>query len=393
MKRRKFYSTLTAVSILLLGSPFVYGQQKGPALKRLVVFYSTGCRRCIEIKNTVLPQIQQQFQDTIRVEYRDTDDIENYKLLLSLEKSHGVKINKTPPVFYFEGNFLEGSLAARDSLIRLISQPPRVSSAQPQQPVSIDLIERFKGFRPLAIVGAGLIDGINPCAFTVIVFFISFLALQGYAKRELTFIGASFIISVFLTYLLIGIGLFGFLYGLKGFWLVARIFNSSIGIFSITLGVLAVYDFFKFKKSGKTEGLTLQLPQAVKNQIHKVIGLQYRKKPADRQQASGSIFALIWTALITGFLVSLLEAVCTGQLYVPTIAFVLKTSPLKLQALGYLLLYNLMFVLPLFVIFILALFGTTSQQFSGFLKKHLLMLKLLMAALFFSLGIFLIWKG
>jgi len=97
--------------------------------------------------------------------------------------------------------------------------------------------------------------------------------------------------------------------------------------------------------------------------------------------------------LITGFLVSLLEAVCTGQTYLPTITFILKTTTLKLHALAYLVIYNLMFVVPLFIIFIFALLGITSGQFSNFLKKHLLLIKLLMAILFFGLGIFLIWRA
>jgi len=79
--------------------------------------------------------------------------------------------------------------------------------------------------------------------------------------------------------------------------------------------------------------------------------------------------------------VSLLEAVCTGQLYLPTIVFVLKESTLRLRALGYLLLYNLMFIFPLLLILILALFGTTSEHFSQFLKKHLVIMKVSMAIL------------
>jgi cytochrome c biogenesis protein CcdA len=254
------------------------------------------------------------------------------------------------------------------------------------------LIAHFKTFTPLVIVSAGLIDGINPCAFTVIVFFISFLALQGYKRRDLVFIGLTFIFAVFLTYTLIGIGLFGFLYRLKGFWLVVRITNLSIGIFSVALGICALYDFFKFKKTGHTEGLLLQLPQAIKNQIHSVIGMHYRKtKIQEVATVERNIFRLILSALITGFLVSILEAVCTGQTYLPTITFILKTTNLRLQALGYLLLYNLMFIVPLFIIFLFALLGATSEQFSEFLKKHLLTVKILMAILFFGLGIFLIW--
>ncbi len=244
------------------------------------------------------------------------------------------------------------------------------------------------------MVSAGLIDGINPCAFTVIVFFISFLTLQGYRKKELILIGLFFIFTVFLTYLLIGLGLFGFLYRLKGFWVVTRIANFCIGTFSIVLGGIALYDFFKFKKTGQPEGLVLQLPKTIKKQIHFVIGMHYRTdKDAREQPLDNRIYRLLVSALVTGFLVSILEAVCTGQVYLPTITFVLKTTSLKLQAMSYLLIYNLMFILPLFIIFILALLGVTSEQFAVFLKKNLLTVKLMMAALFFSLGIFLIWQA
>ena len=255
----------------------------------------------------------------------------------------------------------------------------------------MDLTQRLRSFSPFAVVSAGLIDGINPCAFTVIVFFISFLALQGYRKRELIAIGLSFIFSVFLTYLLIGLGLFGFLYRLEAFWHISRIVNVSIGIFSIILGVLCVYDFLKFRQTAKTEGLILQLPAAVKKQIHSIIGLTYRKSRQQGDSASRvSVSRLILSALVTGFLVSILEAVCTGQVYLPTITLILKANGMNLQALAYLTLYNLMFILPLFIIFILALEGVSSEQFAHFLKKHLVLIKLFMAVLFFALGAFLI---
>jgi hypothetical protein len=227
------------------------------------------------------------------------------------------------------------------------------------------------------------------------VFFISFLTLQGYRKKELLVIGLTFILTVFLTYILVGIGIFGFLYRMKNFWLVAKAFNYSIGIFSIILGIAALYDFFKFKQTESSDGLLLQLPRAVKNQIHSVIGLYYRKTK-DGQVNSVSnpkVLRLALSALATGFLVSLLEAVCTGQTYLPTISFILKAAPLKMQALGYLLLYNLMFILPLAAIFVFSLWGVTSGQFTKVLKKNLLAVKVLMALLFFGLGIFLIWRA
>jgi cytochrome c biogenesis protein CcdA len=192
------------------------------------------------------------------------------------------------------------------------------------------------------------------------------------------------------------LGIFNFLYRLKAFWLVTRIANISIGVFSILLGFLDIYDFLKYKKTGQTEGLALQLPQAIKNRIHYVIGLHYRKTKSTEPQQLGRgkhIFKLTITALVTGCLVSILEAVCTGQTYLPTISFILKTTSLKLEALSYLVVYNFMFIVPLLIIFVFALLGVTSEQFANFLKKHLLAIKILMAILFFGFGIFLIWRA
>jgi hypothetical protein len=192
---------------------------------------------------------------------------------------------------------------------------------------------------------------------------------------------------------MLGVGCFGFLYRLKNFWLVARVLNIAIGVFSIVLGILALHDFFKIKKTGAIEDSILQLPQAVKAQIHKLIGIHYRKSQSAHPEVVShqSMVALITSALVTGFLVSILEVVCTGQVYLPTITFVLKTSALKLQALGYLVFYNFMFVVPLLLIFLLALGGVTSSQFAGFLKRHILSVKMAMAVVFFGLGLFLVW--
>lgn len=362
---------------------------------KLTFFYSHSCNRCLKIIEGFMPGFEKKFKDKIEIDYRDIGDIENYKLLISLKDKYANIKSIDLPVVFFEGRMLMGQEDVVRNLFNLADQSLQVRKA-PSEKISgaiVDLVARFREFKPWAIISAGLIDGINPCAFTVIVFFISFLTLQGYRKNELIAIGAIYILAVFITYLAIGLGMFGFLYQLKGFWVMARIINYSIGIFSIILGIAALYDFFKFKKTGESQGLLLQLPKPIKNQIHVLIGSHYRVGHKEASLNKKHISTLVISALVTGFLVSLLESVCTGQVYLPTITFVLKTTTFKLQALGYLLLYNIMFIVPLLFIFILALCGVTSEQFSGFLKKRMLAIKLLMIVLFFGLGILLIWKA
>ncbi|MDO8663006.1 MAG: hypothetical protein Q7K98_07310 [Candidatus Omnitrophota bacterium] len=360
----------------------------------LMVFHSPSCQRCIKVKKDILPQIEKEFKGKLQLQYYDLADINNYALLVSLKDKYNKDFSIELPVFFINGQLINGKGDLKSAL-KIAIYLSLGQAHRGEQASSVDLVSRFKNFKPLAIAGAGLTDGINPCAFTVIVFFISYLALQGYRKIELIIIGLSFIVAVFCTYLLLGLGIFNFLYRLEGFWIAAKVFNISIGALSLTLGGLAIYDLLKFRKTQNPEGMLLQLPQAIKNQIHSIIGMHYRKakEPGVRKITLSRLVKLILSALISGFLVSVLEAVCTGQLYLPTISFILKTTPLKFKAFIYLVIYNIMFVIPLFIIFLLALFGVTSAQFAQFIRKHMVSVKALMSAMFIGLGIFLIWRG
>ncbi|MCU0650802.1 MAG: hypothetical protein MUC52_01015, partial [Candidatus Omnitrophica bacterium] len=291
--------------------------------------------------------------------------------------------------------FIGKERIARDLANAVADKSPAPSAEAAAKPLpAADLVKHFLSFTPGIIVSAGLVDGINPCAFTVIIFFISFLALQGYSRRDTALIGASFILAVFLTYLLLGLGLFGFFYSIKGVMLVRKAFNWIIAAFTLILGILAVRDIMQFRKTRSTDNMILALPASVKNQIHKVIGLGYRRRQTEGNDAAGRpVTAILLTAFVTGFLVSLLEAVCTGQLYLPTISYVLKSSGMKLQAAWYLVLYNLMFVTPLIVIFLCALAGVNSGEFSKFFHRHFVLTKSLLAIMFFVLAVFLIWRG
>lgn len=367
--------------------------QEKRGIFKVFVFQSPLCGRCIEVKKNILPAIEKEYKGRVEFEYYDLTDVKNYKFLLELREKYGSHIELSLPVFFIEGNFLNGNSDLKN-ILPVFIEGSILSPKYSLNNKAIDLIAYFKGLRPLVVIGSGLVDGINPCAFTVIVFFISYLALQGYRKRELAVIGLVFIGTVFITYSLIGLGVFNFLYHFKAFWFFAKVFNIGVGAMSILLGAFAIYDLFKFRSTGNTEGLLLQLPNSIKGRIHSIIGLHYRKGAQEKKSLNKPVLLpLVLSALITGFLVSLLEAICTGQLYLPTIAYVLKTTPLKLQAFLYLLIYNIMFIIPLLAVFTLALLGVSSNTFAALLKKHISGVKILMAVTFFGLGIFLIWRG
>lgn len=380
--------------LFLLFPATAFSEESQPV--EILLFGTAHCHACQKIKAGIIPRVKEKYAGKIKIEDLDFDKPENLMRLMELEDKYDwhSKEDQTPTIF-INGKFLVGSIDIETYLEMYIDSALSEKGYTPFRGSneSVDLLSRFKAFSPLAIMSAGLIDGINPCAFTVIIFFISFLTLQGYRRREIFAIALAFITAVFITYVLIGIGLFNFIFQLKGYYNAVKVLYISGAALCFVLAGLAFYDYLKFKQTGRTEELVLQLPKGFKDRIQRIIGLHYRKDKGSQAQDKGkNIWRLVLSAFTVGFFVSLFEAICTGQVYLPTIVFVLKSTHLKLQALFYLLIYNLMFILPLWIIMLFAILGVSSGQFSSFVSRHMGIIKILMAGLFVGLGLFLAWQ-
>ena len=254
------------------------------------------------------------------------------------------------------------------------SKPPWEAVADEQATQSI--IERFGSFSALTVIGAGLIDGINPCAFAGIIFFVSYLAVTKRKGKDILVVGAAFTVGIFLSYLLIGLGIFGFVRRLSFIRTFSHIVYIATMVLCAVLALLSLYDYVQIRR-GKKEDVTLRLPRV----------LQARMRTTIRQ--SSRVQSFVRAAFVTGFLISFLEFACTGQVYLPTIVFVTGVPELRAHAVAYLVLYNLLFVSPLVVIFLLTYLGTTWQQLNRFLESNMATIKLLTAGLFALLAVWL----
>jgi hypothetical protein len=190
-----------------------------------------------------------------------------------------------------------------------------------------------------------------------------------------------FTLSVFLTYFLIGTGALKMITSLSFLPLARKIFILATAALALILGVVSLYDYLQFKKKGTTKDAKLQLPSFLKNMIHSAIRKNVR------------LGNYILMAAVTGFIVSLLELACTGQIYLPTIMFISTIPDLKVNALFYLLFYNLMFVVPLVLVFSFTYWGTTSAQWATLTQKNFGKIKIVMTLLFFGLAGLLLYSG
>lgn len=220
---------------------------------------------------------------------------------------------------------------------------------------------------PLVTI-AGIVDGINPCAISMLVLLLTYLII--FAKREDRVLktGIIYAATIYLAYLTIGL----FFYkSVSTFNLlpIRNIINPVIGGFLLLAGIINLKDAFipQF-------GPHLQIPQASKGFLKKLA-----------QQVSYPAVVLL------GIFVTLLETPCSLPIYVGT-ATILSQSGLPIPViLGYFMYYNFLFILPLLVILLIVWKAKGSRawkviEMEGFEHKYKKAMK-------FSLGILLVLMG
>ena len=201
------------------------------------------------------------------------------------------------------------------------------------------------------VIIAAVVDGINPCAFTVLLLFITAMlatmqegeqSLRAVRARILS-LGGIYIAAVFLTYLGLGIGL------LKSFDFFTREHPPARfgALAAILFGLWMLKDFFL-----PHVGWRLQAPSQVG-----IMARQMAKK------------ATIPALILGGFLIGLCTVPCSGAVYLGVLSL-LALQPSALLGYGYLVLYNLIFVLPLVVILIAASARPTLNRLAHWNLHH-----------------------
>jgi len=177
-------------------------------------------------------------------------------------------------------------------------------------------------------------------------------------------IGLVYIFIVFLVYFLAGIGLLSFIQSVH----VTKYFYYFTAVLAIILGLINLKDVFW---SGN--GMTLAIPDSKKALIQK-----YIKK------------ATLPAAIVLGVLVALFELPCTGGVYLAVLSL-LADKNTWLQAVLYLLLYNLIFVLPLLIILLAVYYGLPPEKVEAWRKEKKKWMRLVIGLVLIGLGIIMLF--
>lgn len=186
--------------------------------------------------------------------------------------------------------------------------------------------EQGKWIMPLLLVSA-VIDSINPCAFSVLLLTIAFLLSIGKLRSSILKIGGMYIVGIFFAYVAIGLGLLQALHIFDTPHFMAKVGATLL----IVLGTINLLNEFFPSFPWKP-----RIPRAAHEKIAQL--MEKTSLPA---------------AFFLGILVGLCEFPCTGGPYLMVIGL-LHDQTTYLRGAGYLLIYNLIFVLPLVVVLLMA---------------------------------------
>ncbi|MEI6515232.1 MAG: hypothetical protein WCO77_04580 [bacterium] len=347
-----------------------------------------------------MPDLEERFEGLFVVNNYDLGIMSNVVRLASYQEKLNIVSNKPVMMVVDYKYVFNGFEAINAGLIRQMDErlaERQEMSWRPPQAIAItngaveSKVQRFTAF---IVITAGFLDGLNPCAIASLVFLMSLLAVARIKGRGLILVGVSFCLASFVTYTALGFGLLRAMYLFSGFhrmrWVVDICMVAMLGGFAL----MSFWDACRYKSTGNPGDVTLQLPEGIKLRIHRIMrrGIECgdnRRHLQNEQNAGLNVGAILIGGAVIGVLVTALESVCTGQMYVPALIVMAKTGMAKAQ--WYLLLYNLMFIFPLVTVFILTYFGLRTRTLLDWSKKNVVVSKIFLGIFFLLLAVLVVW--
>jgi cytochrome c biogenesis protein CcdA len=404
---------LLKVVLLLLAATAIADEE--PTDPTAVIFYNEACGGCDEYVHKTVPRILGEY-GVVDPEKRDYINDRGNRVLLNrwlnrwsipLElESHimvfvdGVKGKQIVlaghvPEQLIRSLFTPENLPRYERILlyqdKMYGAPTRYVIWKPGGPIQeypidtplsvyLDLVDRgaapqpgeARGLLPLVLV-SGLSDGINPCAIAVLIFFVALLYHLRRNVRNVLIMGTIYISVIYLTYLSIGLGLLKAIRISGVPHLMAKI---GAGLM-ILLGLVSLKNFLFPKKLKACLRMPMDMPTCLKVPrvfIHLI----------ERWLSKATIPAVI----IASFLVGMCTFPCSGGIYVAILGLLASVA---WKGVGYLLIYNLMFVVPLMGILAVACNPLLLRNLAIWQNAHQTGFRLASGMAILALGVAILW--
>jgi len=375
------------------------GQPREPDKKVILYFFwGKGCPHCEEEKK-FLAGLQRDQPSLEIKEFEVWYHSENAGVMAAMLQAHGVKPSGVPITFVHDrvysgfsaqtGALIETSITDcrkatcidPGEAIRKKEPPEQAGKAgtftaaptastnnnAPEAAVTLPFLGALDtgqySLPMLTVLIAGM-DSFNPCAFFVLLSLLSLL-IHARSRSKMLLIGGIFVFfSGFIYFLFMAAWLNLFL--LMGH---VALITTVAGWVSIGIAGINIKDFFLFKK-----GLSLSIPDSAKPKLFERMRRLLR---------STSLLSVIIGATLLAVLANFYELLCTAGFPMVFTRILTLNNLSTVSYYLYLLLYNTIYVIPMFIIVLGFTFTLGKRQLS---EWHGRVLKLISGAMMLGLG-------
>ena len=332
-------------------------------------FYGDGCSHCEKVK-PLLATLETRYPELRLTRFEINNNPENWLIFSEMSKKYGVASGV--PLIFIGNTALVGDVEITNRFEpEILIEKQRLASfngtTQPVTPVKDSTVTQESALSLPLVIFAAIVDSTNPCGLSVLVFLLIPMAAAG-SRRRILLVGGAYITAMFLFHLFVGIGLFS-VFSLSGF---SRAFSLIGGAVALILGLITIADVLRNK-----ENFILSIPESQKGRIGNYIRI-----------------ASLPAAFVLGLLAGVLGFTCTGGIYISILGLMGRDMTV-MSGLPWLLLYNLVYVLPLILITLLVAYGLSPERADHMRTEYKRTLRMVIGLILVALGavILLGWMG
>ena len=300
-------------------------------------FHDPACKNCEKVAPIIDKVVNEYGSKVVFDKYNVKDDI-------GLQKAREYRIPGVPTividnVILISYDDYGGDVEVLETLLKSKVEEALIKSPTTGNTTNDPYLLSFT-----SVFTIGFLAGFNPCLFAILAFIASVALASTGKRRNVLYIVVAFSFGIFVTYFIVGLGLFKLF---ESSAIQDTMQNIVVGIISI-LGIWHVYDAYHLKKNTESTFYTPKFFIRMTENITEKVNL-----PA---------------AFLMGSLFSLIKAPCVGAVYLVILDMVRNSSD-RVLGLAYLGVYNLGVILPVLIIGIAIAFGLNPDKVENFRKN------------------------
>lgn len=352
-----------------------------PDQSYFVYFYMPSCDSCEKVQAYLTHMdksfvVEQGQTSKLQINYMNMGDLDNVPLAQwFFEKYEVPESRRKAPIVFYQNGYFQGY----EEIVS--GMPNALINGDAMHWENIDYRPASSGSFDwkdwLFLIFTGFVSGFSPCGISILLLLFSLLLTK---QADVLKLGVTFILAKTLTFFLLGTVLYSVFEQIGAILApVGKALQLLIAVLALVFAALNFFDYFMAKRSeyGK---IRFQLPKRLRS---------FQQNYMQKAMNSGGKY-LVGTVFITGIVVSVGEFLCTGQLYLASILYMMqRQTAWDLQVVLLFLLYLLAMDLPLLLLTILAKRGSQVLKLSELTRGKLPWIKLLYGLLFLVFAVLL----